>query len=315
MKRSLPALALALAVAAPATADEFALFTIGAGPLGGGYHTAARAICDVVHMLRPGELRCSPDPTPGSVYNAQALGEGQLDFAIVQSDTHHHVVDGTGVFAPAGPNPTLRSVLSLYPEPLTFLVRRDAGIAGIGDLAGQRVNIGPRNSGTRATVLRLMDRLGLEEDDFAEARGLPMGAAFDQLCAGSLDAVLIVIGHPNATIARTLAECDVTLLPVTGAAIDDLVAESGDYTQTTIPRRAYPGLTGNVETYSVTATLMTRADVPPEIVTAVAGIVTANLPDLNRRAPVIPRAWAPGMASDGLRAPLYQGLDAILPGD
>jgi TRAP transporter TAXI family solute receptor len=304
-------MALSLAAASPAAAEGLTFFTIGAGPLGGGYYTAARAICDVVHAQFPGRMRCSPDPTPGSVYNVVALTEGQIDLALVQSDAHHFAVTGTGPFAAAGANADLRSVLALYPEPLTLLARREAGIDAIPDLVGKRVNLGPRNSGSRATAGRLLAALGLD-GDFAGARALPTGAAIDQLCAGDLDALLLVVGHPNPLIARALATCDAELVPVTGPAIDAHVAANEDYTLTAIPRSAYPELSRRVDTFSVTATLMTRADADPEVVHAVARIVAGSLPELNRRAPVIPAARAPGLATDGLSAPLFDGVAAIL---
>ena len=312
MPRILPALALALAAAQPAAAEELTFFTIGAGPLGGGYYAAARAICEEVHLRHPGRMRCSPDPTPGSVYNVVALAEGQIDFALVQSDAHHFAVTGTGPFAEAGPNADLRSVLALYPEPLTLVARREAGIGGIPDLAGKRVNLGPRNSGSRATAARLLEALDLPEGDLAEIRTLPTGPAIDQLCAGDLDAVLLVVGHPNATVARALADCAAELVPVAGPAIDAHVAANADYARAAIPRGTYPGQTRPVPTFSVTATLMTRADQDPEVVAAVAGIVAGSLPALNRRAPVIPAVRSDGLATDGLTAPLFAGLAEIL---
>jgi uncharacterized protein len=312
MRHALPALALALAAATSAAADDgFTFFTIGAGPLGGSYYAAARAICDVVHARFPGQMRCSPDPTPGSVYNVVALAEGQIDFALVQSDAHHFAVTGTGPFSDAGPNTDLRSVLALYPEPLTLLVRREAGIDAVPDLAGKRVNLGPRNSGTRATVERLLSALGFD-DGFAESRGLPTGAAIDQLCAGDLDALFIVLGHPNPLVARALADCEAELVSIIGPAVDAHVAANEDYTPSAIPRGTYPGLSRSVDTFSVTATLMTRADANPEVVAAIARIVTQNLPELNRRAPVVPATRLPGIASDGLSAPLFEGVSVIL---
>jgi TRAP-type uncharacterized transport system substrate-binding protein len=57
---------------------------------------------------------------------------------------------------------------------------------------------------------------------------------------------------------------------------------------------------------------MTRADVAPETVTAVARIIVDTLADLHRRAPAIPATRPPGLATDGLSAPLYDGLAPIL---
>ena len=302
---------LIFAAAAPA-AQEMRFFTVAAGPIGGGYHTAATAICTVVHREHPGLLRCSPDPTPGSVYNVQALKRGDVDFAIVQSDTHRQAVEGTESFADAGPDAALRSVLSLFPEPLTLLARTDAGVSAVGDLAGKRINIGPRNSGTRATVERLLDELGLAPRDFAEQSSLDAPAALDELCEGRLDAALIVIGHPNAAIGRALATCDVDLVGVASPALAVLLQENADYSAATIRAGTYPDRTRDVPTFSVTATLMTRDDMAPDLVTALAAAVVDNLPDLNRSAGVIPPRPSPGLAGDGLTAPLHEGAAPVL---
>jgi len=113
--RALPAL-LALLLAGPLAAQDLRLFSVGAGDVEGGYYSAARAICDAVNRAERGRLRCSPEPTSGSLYNLAALADGQLDFALVQSDWHKHAIEGGSIFATRGAMANLRSVMSLYPS-------------------------------------------------------------------------------------------------------------------------------------------------------------------------------------------------------
>jgi TRAP transporter TAXI family solute receptor len=312
MRTTLLALALAASAVLPVRAEEMRLFTLGAGPVGGGYFAAASAICATIHTLYPGQLRCSPDPSPGSVYNATALQEGDLDFAIVQSDTQLFAVEGTGPFAGTSPDTALRSVLSLFPEPLTLLVRADSGIDEIDDLRGRSVNVGLRNSGTRTTVEALFDHLGLEATDFAEVRALATAAAADELCAGRLDAMFVVVGHPNQIVGRAVTDCEAEFVPITGREVRDFLAANPQFSAGAIPRGIYPGLRRDVPTVSVTATLMTRADMSPDVVLTVAAAIVENLPELNRRARVIPAERSPGIGSDGLTAPLFDGVAAVL---
>ena len=312
MRTSLLSLALSAVASLPLHAEELRLFTLGAGPVGGGYYAAASAICATIHGLHPGQLRCSPDPSPGSVYNATALQAGDLDFAIVQSDTQLFAVEGTGPFAGSGPDTALRSVLSLFPEPLTLLVREDSGIAGLDDLRGRSVNTGLRNSGTRTTVEALLDHLGLAAADFSDLRGLTTAAAVEELCAGRLDAMFVVVGHPNQIVGHAVTDCGATFLPVAGREVRDFLAANPQFEAGVIPARVYPGLRRDVPTFQVTATLMTRADMPPDVVLTVAAAIVENLPDLNRRARVIPAERSPGIGSDGLTAPLFDGVAAVL---
>jgi TRAP transporter TAXI family solute receptor len=313
MRTTFLALAAAVAVAAlPLRAEEMRLFTLGAGPVGGGYFAAASAICATIHGLYPGELRCSADPSPGSVYNAAALQAGDLDFAIVQSDTQLFALEGTGPFAGTTPDTQLRSVLSLYPEPLTLVVREDSGIATLGDLRGRSVNLGVRNSGTRTTVEALFAHLGLDATDFSAMRGLATAAAADELCAGRLDAMFVVVGHPNQIIERAVTECGAEIVPVAGREVRSFLEANPQFEAGVIPGGIYPGLRRDVPTLRVTATLMTRADMDPDVVLTVAAAIVRNLPELNRRARVLPAERWPGIGSDGLSAPLFDGVAAVL---
>jgi TRAP transporter TAXI family solute receptor len=312
MRTTLLALALSAVAALPLRAEEMRLFTLGAGPVGGGYFAAASAICATIHGLYPGELRCSPDPSPGSVYNAAALQEGDLDFAIVQSDTQLFALEGAGPFAGMTPDTQLRSVLSLYPEPLTLVVRADSGIERLDDLRGRSVNTGVRNSGTRTTVEALFGHLGLDTTDFSTMSGLPTAAAVDELCAGRLDAMFVVVGHPNQIVERAVTECSADIVPVAGREVRGFLEANPQFAAGVIPGGVYPGLRRDVPTLQVTATLMTRADMDPEVVLTVAAAIVGNLPELNRRARVLPARRSPGLGSDGLAAPLFDGVAAIL---
>jgi TRAP transporter TAXI family solute receptor len=306
MLRALAVL-LALAAAAPAAAQGLRLFSLGSGEVGGSYFTAASAICDSVNRAHRGAIRCSPEATPGSLYNIDALREGQLDFAMVQSDWQRSAFQGSDRYAAAGPMADLRSVMSLYPEAFTILTRSGSGIARLPDIAGKRVDIGPPASGRRATVLRVLTALGLDLDDFSAVLELPTGGAIAELCAGRIDATLLVVGHPNGPVGDALAGCGAAILPVAGPAAEAALAASVEYVPLTIPMATYPGLPADVPTWSVVATVVTRADIAPDLVEALVASTLATLRPLAMRAPVLGGLDPMRMRSTGLSAPLHPG--------
>src|SRR5215472_10107408 len=70
-----------LAMVLPATAR--------AGELNGIYYPVGKAICEIVNRdLSTNGVRCSPETTPGSVYNTRAIQSGELEFGIVQADVN-----------------------------------------------------------------------------------------------------------------------------------------------------------------------------------------------------------------------------------
>jgi TRAP transporter TAXI family solute receptor len=301
------AIAVAFAFAAPAGAQGLRLFTLGSGEVGGSYFAAADAICNLLNRDHRGVLRCSPEATPGSLYNIAALRDGQLDFAFVQSDWQRSAYEGRPPFAAAGPMDDLRSVMSLYPEAITVLARSDVGVTGLDDIRGLRVDVGPPASGRQATVGYLLGAAGLERADFAALLELPANTSVDELCAGHVDVSILVVGHPNPAVARAMQDCGPQIVPLSGPRIDPIFAGSGEYTSVVIRRSAYPGLAADVPTYAAIATVVTHASMDADLVEALVAATLDGLPELAVRAPVLAGLDPTAMSATGLAAPLHPG--------
>ena len=146
--------------------------SIGTGQVNGIYYPVGKAICQIVNRdLRTQGVRCSPESTPGSVYNIDAVQSGELEFGIVQSDVQFAAYNGEGAWK-GRPFRGLRSVASLYPELVTVIARADAHIKDLADLKGRRVNVGSKGTGTRATWDAIEAELGWSNEE----RVKPVGA-------------------------------------------------------------------------------------------------------------------------------------------
>jgi hypothetical protein len=310
MRAMIAAIALMLPAPALAQAQETVLFTLGAGDVSGSYYASAFAICDVVNRTEVQRLRCSPDPTAGSIYNLDALRRGQIDFAMVQSDWQRSAFEGTGPYADTGPMTDLRSVMSLYSETLGVLVSPTAGIKTLADLRGKRVDVGVPSSGRRATVDRVLATLGFAPADFAAVTELPAGVAIESLCNGTIDATLLIVGHPNAAVGRAMATCDARFVALSAAEAQAVVAANPAMRKAIIPMTAYAGQTRDVDSVAVTATVVTRAGTDPETVAALVRDTVGNLDVLAQRAPVLSRLSPSEMSKVGLTAPLHPGAEA-----
>src|SRR6266566_8182756 len=88
--------------------------------------------------------------TSGSVENIHLLQRGGADVAFVQGGT------GASVDAPG-----LRSLASLYYEPVWILARKQTGIQQLSDLKGRRIGIDQEGSGTREIALLLLADTGI----------------------------------------------------------------------------------------------------------------------------------------------------------
>ena len=130
LKQKFSALAVAAAVSlgtasTAVTAQEQKFVTIGTGGVTGVYYPAGGAICRLVNMDRKEHgIRCSVESTGGSVYNLNAIRQGELDLAVAQSDWQYHAYNGTSQFEEDGKNEKLRAVFSLHPSHSRWLPAR-----------------------------------------------------------------------------------------------------------------------------------------------------------------------------------------------
>ncbi|MEL6204438.1 MAG: TAXI family TRAP transporter solute-binding subunit [Pseudomonadota bacterium] len=294
-----------LLAASGGAADDI---TIGTGGVAGVYYPAGGAICRLVNRARDEHgLRCEVETTGGSVENLEALRDGSLDFSVAQSDWHYYAYEGTADFDGTARFDDMRSVFAVHPESFTVVTRASAGVTGLRDLEGRRVNVGNPGSGQRATMEVLMAAMGWGMESFAAASELEAAEQSRALCDNAIDAMIYIVGHPSGAIEDATTGCDGRLLEVVEEPIFDLIEERPYYRSVTIPGGSYDGNPDDVLTFGVTATLVTRADVAEETVYALVRAVFDNFDQFRSLHPAFANLDPREMARDGLSAPLHPG--------
>ncbi len=302
---------VALASAGIPTADaQQKQIQVGTGGVTGVYYPAGNVICQFFN--RHGDehgYTCRAPSTGGSVYNLNALRQGELDFAVAQTDWQHHAYEGTSEFEAQGAFEGLRSVFSLHPEPITVVARADSGIETFEDLKGKRVNIGNPGSGQRATMDVLLEALGWTTADFSLASELKSAEQAQALADNKIDAFVFTVGHPSGSIEEAVSTVDSRIIPVTGPEIDQLVEENPYYAKATIPGGMYRGTDEDVETFGVRASLVTREDVPEEVVYWLARSVFENFDRFKRQHDAFQVLDKEEMVTEAISAPLHPGAE------
>jgi TRAP transporter TAXI family solute receptor len=279
---------------------------MGTASLAGTYFPVGVALCRLVNEdRREHGIRCAAQRSAGSVANIRALRAGEIDLALVQSDVQDAALNGTGALAEDGPFPDLRAVLSLYPEALTVVARREAGIAGLGDLPGTRISPGPPGSGQRELWEAVSAAMGWTAEDFAAVLDLAPTDQAAALCEGQIDTFVITIGHPAPTVREAASGCDASLVPVTGPEIAALVGASPYFAEAVILGGLYRGNPAPVATFGVMATLVTRADVADTVIATLVGAAFGKVDALRALDPVLAGLEAEAMANAGRTAPLH----------
>lgn len=286
---------------------EEKFITIGTGGQTGVYYVVGQSICQLVNRdTKTTNVKCNAPSTGGSVDNLNSIAAGERDLGIAQSDWQFHAYNGSSSFE-GKKNEKLRAVFSIHPEPFTVMARQDAHIADFDGLKAKRVNVGDPGSGTRATMKVILDAKDWTEKEFKVASELKASEMASAMCDNNLDAITYNVGHPNGALKEAAASCDVKLVPVTGEAIDKLVADNPYYAKATIPGGLYKGADEPTETFGVYATLVTSSDVDADKVYAVVKAVFDNFDRFKRLHPAFENLKQEEMIKNAISAPLHEG--------
>lgn len=255
-------------------------------------------------------IRATVEATNGATFNINAISAGYMEFGLTQSDKLYQAVNGLADWKNKGPQTELRAAFSLYSEPLTLVAAVDAGIRTIGDLKGKIVSFGNPGISRHQIVIDTLRASGLNSSRDMDQFDVMASEAPALLQDNRIDAYFFTVGHPSETVKNALTGKRVTrIIPISGPAIDKLVAEKPYYIKTTIPvNQLYPGIgsQADVATFGVTAILCTSTRVSSDVVYVVTKEVLDNLEMFRRQHPAFYNITKTGML-DGLSAPLHQG--------
>lgn len=284
--------------------------SLGTGELNGVYYPVGQAICEIVDRdMKKYGVRCSAEGTAGSAYNLDAIRNGDLEFGIIQSDVAYAAYNGEGAYADR-PFDELRSVLMLYPELVTIIVRTDSGIRGVADLAGRRINVGRLGSGAFATWGTIEAALGWQNKQKAQISDLPADTASHALCAGEIDANFFVMGHPSDAVRRQLSACATSFVTVSGPEIDALLSSAPYLKKGAIQGELY-GLAGDTPTIGTNAIVMTSANENAKAVAAFAQAAVAQISELRTKHPALADLTVEDMAGGSFPVPLHPAASQV----
>lgn len=300
--------ALAVIVAACAPLVHRPDVMIGTASATGIYYPLGGAICRLVNLdgSRHG-LRCSEEPSSGSVASIESLRRGRLDIGIVPSDVLADAVAGHGSFTSQGPTTGLRILFAGPDEMLTVVARKELGIRTVGEARGTRINIGTPGSRQRATIERVMTVLGLRRSDFIDVREVSAAEQNRAFCVNELDVIVYSVGHPDGLIRDVTRTCQGRLVDVSGPAIDRLLSEYREYERAVIPGGTYPNNAADVRTFGVRAVVVTSPDVSDTTAYEITRAVFDNFDAFRRLHPAFEALSVADMVRASGRAPVHAG--------
>ena len=312
VRRGIASAAAALGVAIALQACTLVQYrpdvAIGTGRPGGVYLPLGDSICRLFNLdVEQRGMRCAAYVSQGPLANVEALHDGHIDVAVVQSDILADAASGHGRFASRGADKTLRVLFTGQTEAFTIVAQRALRIRAATDLRGRRINLGSPESGERVSMERVMSALGFTPADFAAARELPLARQRDAFCANELDAIVYTVRHPNGFVDDVVRTCGGVLVDVSGPPIDALLSTRPEYSRAVVAANTYPSNAEAVTTLGVRTVIVSTARMPDAVAYAITEALFENIEDFRRLHPDFATLLPRDMVPSGIAVPVHPG--------
>lgn len=278
--------------------------TILTGSTSGVYYPLGNALAAIFSGTLP-TAKVAVQATQGSVQNLNLLQAGRGEIAFALADSVGLAWRGEPGMGFDGKLNKLRTIASLYPNYIQIVAAEGSGARTLADLKGKRVSVGAPRSGTELNARRVFQAAGLSYD-MMSVQYLSFGESVELMKAGELDATLQSAGLGVASISDLAAALPITLLPVPPDVVGRIVDPA--YLARPIPARTYRGQERQVMTAAVSNLLMSREDLPADVVFAMTKALFDNLAKLTAA-----HAAAAGVSLDraaqGSPVPLHPGAE------
>ena len=258
--------AAVLALPGGVAAQQRRLVTIASGWVVGVYYPLAGAMSRIAYNAKDLNIRATVESSGASVANAQLIGTGDADFALLQNDIAYYAYNGTTLAAFNGkPVKSMGGIFTIYPELVHIVATQGSGVKSVRDLRGKRVVLGPQGSGTEQNALQILEMHGLKESD-VRAERIDAAAAADQIKDARVDAAFFTTGLGSAVIIDTFISGKAVMVPVAAGEGDALKKKYPFYTMERIPANTYKGQETEITTPAVMAMMVAKADLPEDLV-------------------------------------------------
>ena len=238
--------AVSMALALPAAAQEKIELSIATGGTGGVYYPLGGGMANVLSKTVPG-MAATAEVTGGSVDNLKLIGTGKPYIALSMTDAALDAYKGEDKFK--GNKVNVRTLMILYPNRMHVVTIEGTGVTKMSDLKGKRVSTGSPGSATEVMAFRVIEAAGLDKDKDMKRERLGVAESVNAIKDKKIDAFFWVGGLPTAAVTDLAATPGVKIKLIDHAnTVAAMNKKYGNlYVQDAIPKETYSGMTARSE--------------------------------------------------------------------
>lgn len=276
------------------TGDTFATeISIGTGGKKGTYYAQGKILCKAVERFSA--LDCERVSTKGYRQNVIDLLNGKFDQIFIPSHGLHD----------EKPHPSMRYVLSLNPEAITVLVKPGHDIDSFANLKGSRIAV--LGNRTNYYLKQLVLGLGWSKTQYSHWEILNYESPVDNFCNGKSIALVLISGHPSSHTEKTISKCGAKILNLDARNVRDFVDSKKlpYFSMVKIPDIYW--LRFSVSTVGLPTTIVSRTQVPKEVISSFVKAMFENIQWLRKSHPSFTQLDRNEMSGDGRTLPYHLG--------
>lgn len=216
---------------------------------GGTFYVAGSGIASLVSNEIKG-LSVTAEVTKGVVENVRLMASKETEMGFAYGSTAYNIKRGLAEFN-GQTYDGLRGVANIHDGALNFVTLERSNINTLDDLAGKKVSIGPRGSGSASVATEFLESAGLFDKISIEYLSFDDSAS--SLRDGHIDAFIIGGTSPIPALIELEASHPMKLIEVEQARIDKFLNDFPYHVSYTIPTGIYKSVTSPLQTvgYSV----------------------------------------------------------------
>lgn len=279
---------------------------------GGTYYPVGVALATIAHaqLNETKGISLTAISSAGSLENVKLLRDNQAQFALLQGPFGAWSWNGEGPVS--RPQTHVRSVSAMWQNVEHFVLLSELAKTGeimdLADLDGERFVLGARNSGAEQTGRFILETLGIDYENNFNLAYMGYGPTTSAIQDGNIVGMNIPAGAPVSSITQAYALLGdrLTILNWTQETLDKLNAKYPLWDWYDFPPGTYPNQTQLIRTIGSPNVLVTRSDIPEDVVYNVTKVIWENLATLQEIHGAT-KDMRLEIAIDGLGAPLHPG--------
>lgn len=264
----------------PADQGKARDLNLATGTTSGVYYVLGNGMAQMWNAKVPG-VRVTAQATEASVQNMNLLQKKEADIGMTMNQVAGNAYQGKDKFQGRA-NKDLRVMTGMYPNIVQIVVPAKANIKSIKDFEGKRFVPGAAGSGTEVSCREIFAQYGLDYMNKKNLKGDFVGftEAVELIKNGQSDGAFISAGVPNSAIMDLSNSASVKLVSLEKDMIDKICKEMPWYYPTVIKANTYKGQAEDVQTVAQGNLLVTRADLPEDLIYQLTKAMYENQKDL-----------------------------------